>query len=271
MGTNTIPVVENGMMYIRGVKVELLATPSQTWDVTIRGAVYHITQEQEASLLRTVLYHDDYPSSNRISQLSYSGKEQKPPSPATMKQMVIVSHTCIDDTNTRKPCSEVFGIRGYGYMSKWQAFCYVLPYTIAIYFWFMLVILMGDIIMWFFHISPGTPFCISDSVSLSLLIFALFTIAELCFKHGREYLRQWFNSKLLWFAIVLWIDFVLLTAIECHKNFVDKSDNIIMALSPIIAILGGLLFMLISAMNCYLLVDTAIKEGEDLDTIDKYA
>ena len=47
MGINTIPVVENGMMYIRGVNVELLATPSQTWDLAIRGAVYHITQEQE--------------------------------------------------------------------------------------------------------------------------------------------------------------------------------------------------------------------------------
>lgn len=271
MGINTIPVVENGVMYIRGVKVELLATPSQTWDVTIHGAVYHITQEQEASLLRAVLYHDDYPSPYRISQLIHSGKERRPPSPAMMAQMVIVSHTCIDDTNTKKPCSEVFGIRGYGYMSKWRAFCYGLPYAIAICFWFMLVILMGDIIMWLFHISPGTPFSVSNSVIQSLLIFAWFTVIELCFKPGREYLRQWFNNKPLWVAIILWIGIVMTTAIQNHKALADRPDNFTMALAPIIAISGGLLAMLISAVNCYLLIHYAIKEGEDLDTIDKYA
>lgn len=271
MGINTIPVVENDMMYIRGVKVELLATPSQTWDVTIHGAVYHITQEQEASLLRAVLYHDDYPSPNRIAQLIRSGKERKPPSPAIMAQMVIVSHTCIDDTNTRKPCSEVFGIRGYGYMSKWRAFCYGLPFAIAICFWFMLVILMGDIIMWLFHIYPGTPFSVSNSVIQSLLIFAWFTVIELCFKPGRDYLRQWFNNKPLWVAIILWIGLVISVALQQHTALEDRSDNFIMALAPIFAILGGLLAMFISAMNCYVLVHRAIDDGEYLDTIDKYA
>lgn len=272
MRTNTIPVAENGVMYIRGVKVELLATPSQTWDLTIRGAVYHITQEQEASFLRTVLYHNDRPSPSRIAQLSHSGKVQQLPSPATMAQIVKISHTCVDPTtNLRKPCSEVFGIRGYGYMSKWRAFCYGLPYAIAICFWFMLAVLMGDIIMWLFNISPGTSFSVSNSVIQSLLIFAWFTVIELCFKPGREYLRQWFNSKPLWVAIILWIGIVMTTAIQNHKALADRPDNFTMALAPIIAILGGLLAMLISAVNCYLLVHDAIKEGEDLDTIDKYA
>ena len=271
MGINTTPVVENGMMYIRGVRVELLATPSKTWDVTIHDVVYHITQEQEESLLRTVLYHKDYPSSDRIDQLAHSGKERTPPSPATMAQMVIISHTCIDDTNTKKPCREVFGIRGYGYMSKWQAFCYGLPYAIAILFWFMLVILMVDIIKWQFHISPGTPFSVSDSVIQSLFILILYTVIELCFKPGRKYLRQWFESRQLWLTIILWIGFVLVTAIENHKDYADRSDNLIMALVPIVAVLGALLVIVISALNCYCLVHCAIEEGEDLDTIDKYA
>lgn len=270
MGINSTPVVENGVMYIRGMKVELLATPLQTWDVTIHGTVYQITQEQEASLLRAVLYYNDYPSPYRIAQLIHSGKEREPPSPAMMAQMVIISHTCIDDTNTRKPCSEVFGIRGYGYMSKWQAFCYGLPYAIAIWFWFMLVILIGSIIKWLFNISPDTSFSVSDSVIQNLLILTLFTIAELCFKPGRKYLRQWFNSKPLWVAIIFWIGFVMITAIQKHKALADRSDDFIIALIPIIAILGGLLAMLISALNCYVLVHNAITEGEDLDTIDKY-
>lgn len=272
MGNNAIPISKNGMMHIRGVMVELIASPSQTWDVPINGVVYHITQEQEESLLRAVLYHDDYPSPYKIAKFSYSGKEGVPPSPATMAQIVKISHTCVDPTtNLRKPCSEVFGIRGYGYMSKWRAFCYGLPYAIAICFWFMLVILMGDIIMWLFHISPGTPFSVSNSVIQSLLIFAWFTVIELCFKPGREYLRQWFNDKPLWVAIILWIGIVMTTAIQNHKALADRPDNFTMALAPIIAILGGLLAMLISAVNCYLLIYDAIKEGEDLDTIDKYA
>ena len=270
MGTNTIPVVENGMMYIRGVKVELLATPSQTWDLTIRGAVYHITQEQEASFLRAVLYYNDRPSPSRIAQLSHSGKVQQLPSPTMMAQMVTASHTCIDDTNTRKPCSEVFGIRGYGYMSKWRAFCYCFPYAMAICFWFTLAILMWDTIKWLFQISPGTPFSVSDSVIQSLLIFIWFTVIELCFKPGRDYLRQWFNNKPLWVAIILWIGIVMTTAIQNHKALADRPDNFTMALAPIIAISGGLLAMLISAVNCYLLIHYAIKEGEGLDTIDKY-
>lgn len=271
MRTNTIPVVENGVIHIRGVKVELLATPSQTWDLTIRGTVYHITQEQEASFLRAVLYHNDSPSPSRIAQLSHSGKESKPPSPAMMAQMVIVNHTCIDNTNTRKPCSEVFRIRGYGYMSKWRAFGYCFPYAMAICFWFTLAILMWDTIKWLFKISPGTPFSVSDSVIQSLLIFAWFTIIELCFKTGRDYLRQWFNDKPLWVAIILWIGIVISVALQQHTALEDRSDNFIMVLALIFAILGGLLAMFISAMNCYVLVHCAIDDGEYLDTIDKYA
>ncbi len=159
MGNNSTPVAVNGIMNIRGVKVQLNATPSQTWDVNIHGTMYHITQEQETSFLRTVFYHKAYPSPLRISQLSYSGKYKKPPSPALMAQMVTVSHTCIDPaTGIRRPCSEVFGIRGYGYMSRWKAFWYGFPFVLAIYIWFMLMIMAGTIIQWIFTISPGTPY-----------------------------------------------------------------------------------------------------------------
>lgn len=270
MKINSTPAVENGMMNIRGVKVEMLATPSQAWDVTIHGAVYHITQEQETSLLRAVFYYNNRPSPKRIALLNYSGKRQQIPSPAMMAQMVTICHTCIDTDNMSKPCSEVFGIKGYGYMTKWQAFCYGLPYAIAILFWFMIAMLMWDIVKWLFQISPGTDFSVSDSVCQSFTVLTCLTVVELCFKSGREYLRQWFSSKLLWCMIFQWLCFVIVAAIEHHKDYADQSDNFIIALTPLIAILGGLLFMLISALNCYILVDRAIKEGEDLDTIDKY-
>lgn len=271
MGINSTPVVENGTMNIRGVKVKLLATLSQTWDVTINGATYHITQEQEASLLRTVLYHNDNPSPYRIAQLIHSGKERRPPSPAKMAQMVIISHTCIDDTNSSKPCSESFEIRGYGYMNKWQSFRYCFPHAIAILFWSMIAILMWNIAKWLFQISRGTDFSVDDSVCQSFTILVCLTVVELCFKSGRNYLRQFFNSKILWCFIFQWLGFVLVAAIERHKNYADQSDNFLIALAPLIAILGSLLFMFMSALTCYCLVCSVLEEGKDIDTIDKYA
>lgn len=271
MGTNTIPVVENGMMYIRGVKVELLATPSQTWDVAIHGVVYHITQEQEASLLRAVLYHDDYPSPSRIAQLTHSGKERNPPSPAMMAQMVIISHTCIDDTNTRKPCSEVFGIRGYGYMSKWRAFCYCLPYAFAILIWGTLFLLFWNILKWLFTIDPGTPFSVSDGVCQYLTILVIYTAAEFCSKPGRKYIKEWTNSRILWVIIIFYILGVLIIAYNRHRPYMDQDNSLAMALVLIGVSIASLLAMCIFALNCFKLVDTAIKDGENIDTIDKYA
>lgn len=263
--------VENGMLKIRGVKVEMIATPSQTWDVTICGTVYHITLEQEAALLDTVLFHGYKPSPKKIASLNYSGERKKVPSPALMDYIVKSCHQCIDlTTNVRKSCSEVFDLKGYGYMNKWQAFCYCLPYAFAIYFWFAIAMLMWNVVEWLFCISPATRFSVSDSVILSLLIFVGFTVAELCFKPGRRYLRKWFGSQSLCGVIILWVSTVILTAIQNHIALADRPHNIAIALAPIIAIGGCLLAMLISALNCYLLLDDAIQEGEDLDTIDKY-
>lgn len=271
MGNNAIPISKNGMMHIRGVMVELIASPSQTWDVPINGVVYHITQEQEESLLRAVLYHDDYPSPNKIAKFSYSGKEGVPPSPATMAQIVKISHTCVDPTtNLRKPCSEVFGIRGYGYMSRWKAFWYGFPFALAIYIWVMLMIMAGTIMQWIFTISPGTPFSVPGSVFQNLLILGLCVGGELCFKPGRKYLKAWFGSKPLWIASAFWIGFVIVTAIDHHKSFVERSENFIMAAILVIVILGCIFLILFSAVNCGMLILDAIEEGEDVDTIDKY-
>lgn len=271
MGINATPVADNGILNIRGVKVELLATPTQTWDVEIRGNMYHITLEQEVSLLRATLYYKDCPSPSKIEQLSYSGKRRMPPSPALIAQMTTICHTCIDPvTNIKKSCTEVFGIKGYGYMSKWKAFIYCLPHAMAALIWGSLICLIWNVLKWMFTIDSGTPYCIPDNVSQWFYIIGGYVAVELCFKSGREYLKGWTNHRILWVIAAFYIGCVAIITFNRHRPYDEQDGSLAMAIILIITILASLLAMCIFAMYCYIFLSDTFSEGENLDTVDKY-